>query len=124
LGRIKTYHDGERDLTVFTAEGVILADDVVQAVDNFYRGKVTLHVLWDFSSADVSQITGTDIERIVQLSVLHGEIRMGGKTAVVATEDLTFGLSRVYEMIKETEHLPFQTSVFRSVDEAYAWVSK
>lgn len=43
---------------------------------------------------------------------------------MVATEDLTFGLSRVYEMLKEAQNPPFRTSVFRSLEEAYAWLSE
>ena len=124
MGNIKVHQDNERELTVFTVEGVVRADDVATAVETFYRNSVTLNVLWDLSGADVSRIEGSDIEKIVHMSVPHGETRVGGKTAVVATEDLTFGLSRVYEMLKEIEQLPFQTSVFRSLDEANAWLSE
>jgi len=120
VGNIDIHRDVERDLTVFTAEGVLLADDVLQAVQSFYDGELTLNVLWDISGADVSSIQWPDIEKIVQISVAHGDTRVGGKTAVVATEDITFGLSRVYEMIKEPEHLPFQTRVFRSLEDAKA----
>jgi len=115
VGSIKVDQDGERDLTVFTAEGVIRAEDVERAVETFYRDAVTLNVLWDITGADVSRIEGSDIEKVVHLSVAHGETRAGGKTAVVATEDLTFGLSRVYEMLKEAQNPPFRTSVFRSL---------
>jgi len=124
VGNIKVHQDSERELTVFTAEGMIRADDVATAIETFYRNAVTLNVLWDISGADVSRIEASDIEKIVHLSVAHGETRVGGKTAVVATEDLTFGLSRVYETLKEAEQLPFQTSVFRSLDDAYAWLSE
>jgi len=66
-------------LTVFTAEGVIRAEDVERAVETFYRDAVTLNVLWDITGADVSRIEGSDIEKIVHLSVAHGETRAGGK---------------------------------------------
>ena len=124
MGKIRVHQDSVLDLTVFTADGMIGADDVATAVETFYRNSVTLNVLWDLSGADVSRIEGSDIERIVSMSVPYGQTRVGGKTAVVATEDLTFGLSRVYEMLKDAEQLPFQTGVFRSMDEARAWLSE
>jgi len=123
MGKIHTHRDTERNLTIFTAEGPLQAADVMRAVQSFYDDAITLNVLWDISNADVSSIESGEIEKIVHLSVTHGETRVGGKTAVVATEDLTFGLSRVYERLKETAHLPFETRVFRSLENAYAWLS-
>ncbi len=62
------------------------------------------------------------MENIVNLSVRYAEKRSSGKTAIVGSDDLTFGLSRMYELTKEMTELPFETQTFRDIGKAYKWL--
>lgn len=47
-----------------------------------------------------------------------------GKIALVALEDLSFGLGRMYEIISEGANPHRDVNVFRDVDSALAWLGK
>jgi hypothetical protein len=40
----------------------------------------------------------------------------------VGSDDLTFGLLRMYELTKKMTELQFETQTFRDIDEAYNWL--
>jgi hypothetical protein len=40
----------------------------------------------------------------------------------VGSDDLTFGLLRMYEQTKEMTELPFETQTFRDIGKAYKWL--
>ena len=53
---------------------------------------------------------------------MWSDMREDGKTAIVAPDDVTFGLSRMYGILTEGQGPPFETRSFRSVEEAYQWL--
>jgi hypothetical protein len=112
----------ENDLTVFTVIGKVTANEIISAITDFYEGSVTSNILWDLTKGDLSEIGSSDVEIIADLSVKYAEKRPSGKTAVVGSDDLAFGLSRMYEMTKELVKLPFETKTFRDIDEAFKWL--
>jgi hypothetical protein len=51
------------------------------------------------------------------------EKRPAGKTAIVAPDDLRFGMSRIAEAFAEMEKLPWEMKAFRSIDTAINWLA-
>ena len=84
-------------------------DDAAQIDPNNLR-------LWDFTHG--ANLTGQDIEKVAA----HARIKkmQSGKVAIVAPQDLTFGLFRMYEVHRKEERI--QLSVFRSIKEAREWL--
>lgn len=70
-----------------------------------------------------SEILGTrspsQIRHVAQALAPYAE-RIGGRCAVVATEDIHFGLSRMGSVYSES--VGVETEVFRTEDEALAWL--
>jgi len=118
---IKEVHP-ENDLTVFTVIGKVTAKEIVSAIHDFYENAVTSNILLDLNKSDLSKSISADVERIVNLSVEYAVRRPAGKTALVGSDDFTFGISRMYEMTKESAKLPFQTPAFRDIQAAYQWL--
>ena len=114
--------DSENDMTVFTVIGKVTANELVAAISDFYENSVTSNILWDLTKSDLSEISSSDVELITNLSVKYAEKRPSGKTAIVGSDDLTFGISRMYEMTKEIVKLPFETQAFRDIDKAFKWL--
>jgi len=112
----------ENDLTIFTVVGKVAANEIVAAIHDFYENDVTANILWDLSKSDLSESISADVERIADLSVQYAEKRPTGKTAIVGSDDFTFGISRMYEITKEIAKLPFKTQAFRDIEAAYAWL--
>ncbi len=114
--------DSENDMTVFTVIGKVTTNELVAAINDFYEDSVTSNILWDFTKGDLSEIRSSDVELITNLSVKYAEKRSSGKTAIVGSDDLTFGLSRMYEITKKFVKLPFETQAFRDIDKAFKWL--
>jgi hypothetical protein len=115
--------DSENGLTVFTVTGAVSAAEIIEAIRDFYEGTVTSNVIWDFSGSDLFKITAADVKHIANLSANYADRRPSGKTAIVGSDALTYGLLRMYEMIKEFDDLPFFTETFRNADEALKWLT-
>ena len=82
----------------------------------------TLHVLLDFSLARMVNISSQVIERVVSIARKRGSTRHGGKTALVAPDNIEYGMSRMYQMIAELKKVPYEIQVFRSLEEAKQWL--
>lgn len=109
-------------LTILSVNGVLTCDEVLHALDDFYEHDVTPYLMWDFTEADVSGITQNDMERIISAVKSNTPLRKNGRTAFVAHHDLSFGLSRMYQMLSEVSEHPIPPIVFRDRDSAIAWL--
>ena len=83
--------------------------------------------MWDARSAKLTNLKSEDMERIAALIGQYShrfEERKGGKSAVVASSDLQYGLSRILETFFEIEGFPTQLRIFRIMDEAIKWLDQ
>jgi len=125
---IKTEFDAGSGLTIHRAEGVLSFADVVQALETFYGDpELPERVLWDGRGATIRELSSDELR---ELAVYPGRLRgdrlrpRGGKRAILTATDLDYGLSRIIDMVKESagSDLPYELRVFRSYDEAVAWL--
>jgi hypothetical protein len=79
-----------------------------------------LGTLWDLRSADVEPLASGDF-RLMRISRQRAAERRGqGRVALLATDDFTFGVSRMSEVSAAVDELPI--GVFREEPDAVAWV--
>ena len=121
---INSHIDETKKLTVFKVTGEFLYDEIISVVKSFYEGQPTENVLWDLSDITEIQLTSEQVERIVSLSQRFNSSRSKGKTAFVAQKDIVYGLSRMFNTLGEISGAPFQRWAFRSMEEAYQWLSE
>ena len=77
--------------------------------------------LWDFRGCH-SDIDYEKMDIITNYISLHYDSNWSHTyTAIVADEDLIYGLSRMYEMM--TSHMPTITHIFRDMDDAKQWLT-
>ena len=123
MSTIKTTFDDQKDLTVHDIVGELSSDDIIGKLKDYYTGdKITSLVMWIFLQADVSAITTGDLRKILYFTKEYAHSRSGGKTALVVSKDLGFGLARIFEAFVEIEKFPFELSTFRSVNDAEMWL--
>ena len=115
--------DSERQLTIHVLYGRILIQELSDAVKELYNSGPTLNHLWDLTEADLSQIRGDDLRKLATFVKRYAPARVGGRTALVAINDLGFGLSRMYEVFAEISDQQVEIKVFRSRKEAEKWIS-
>jgi hypothetical protein len=87
---------------------------------------MTRDVLWDYRLADLGGLSRDDLERLVCVGLKyrdrHAE-RAGGRTAIIASEDLAYGLNRVSSARTRMEGYPFEVRTFRTAEEAGEWLA-
>lgn len=122
MGSITTNIDIHNNLTIITANGILLYEDIMSTVTDYYSGTVTEFILWDLSEADVSKISNDEIMKIATKVKNISTDRVRGKTAIVSPKDLGYGLARMFEVFSEIQNLPFAYKSFRNISEAKNWL--
>lgn len=103
-----------RFLHEFDMDDIRNAIDAVAAKNNLNELR-----LWDLSMG-ASNFTATDLRQLAE----YGKSRflLPSKVAIVASKDLVFGLSRIYEVYREEGLVKHR--VFRTEKEAVAWLTR
>jgi len=102
--------------------GRVDAGDVVRAIDEWYAGSPTPNILWDFSDTELEDIEVSDINRIAQTARKYAERREDGRTAMVFSREVGFGLGRMFSTLQEVRGSGVRYRSFRSYEEALSWL--
>jgi len=119
---IETVVDKQNDLTIHKCSGGITADEFKEAIHSFYNGNPTMNVVWDFSKASLADTPATVVKQLSMLVQKLGCCRKNGKSAVIASRDLEYGMARMFQIMTENGEIPFTIRVFRSFNEAKKWL--
>lgn len=120
-----TFHiDKTRNLAVFKVTEVPTYDDLMTVIEQFYAGKITRNVLWDFSEITDVGLTSKDIEKLAEYSPRYEKVRPNGRTALVASSNAAYGMARMFSIFGEVRNLPYPVMTFRTLPEAYAWLEE
>jgi hypothetical protein len=77
--------------------------------------------LFDLSDVTGISVAAESVREIVRRVALHVDSRLvEGKLAIVASTDLSFGMARMYGMLRDDS--PVEVRVFRKRDEAESWL--
>lgn len=122
MATFTTTIDSERELTAHTVTGTATAQELAGAINSYYAGPVTKLILWDFTDAQLNLITASQIKDLVDLTKRYAALRVGGKTAFVASSDLGFGLGRMFDIQQEANAAPVSHQSFRTKAKALEWL--
>ena len=98
---IKITRKGNQDLTIHVVTGPVSEEEMIEAINAFYNQNPTTALLWDISRAKMEHIQVSSIEAFVQHAAKLGARRVNGRTAILASSDLQFGLARMSEILTE-----------------------
>ena len=116
--------DPERDLTTFTISVVVTFDEFIDVLNDYGRTGPTHKELYNAVDLKGKRFSRFDIEALTQYFRMHSDSRKpGSKTAVVVSAELDYGITRMISILTET-FVNFEVDVFRSVDEAVAWLNE
>ena len=122
MGTIETHIDPERDLTIHTASGEISANEILRRIRSYYEGEVTRLLMWDLSNADLRSPSASDVQNMVDLTNSLTTPRAGGKTALVVSTTLAYGMGRMYELSKDAFGDEIDRKMFRDREAALEWL--
>jgi hypothetical protein len=78
--------------------------------------------LWDFTEADLSELSSEDISRIIQVIRTSSDFRKGGKAAFIFSREHDLMPEGNTNSILEHELVEFECRSFDSIDEAKIWL--
>lgn len=111
---------------ILKGEGVVTFDDLRNANNIIYandkRIKETTYQLVDLSAIDRVELSNNEIERLAQQDQLAFKVNPDMRIAIVGTKDLTYGLSRVWEVFACELYSQQVCEVFRDLEAAREWV--
>jgi len=120
--------DKTKNLVIYTLTGELTLDDIQSTIKSFWEAhELTLNALWDARRAKLTNLESSDMESITAFigQYTHRfEERKGGKSAVVASSDLQYGLSRILGTLYEIKDFPTKLHTFRQMDEAMEWLDQ
>lgn len=122
MADIATTIDRDRDLTVRTVKGEVTAQELMDALAEYYAGEPTRNILWDFTEAMLERLTVSEVRGLAQATRLHATRRAGGKTALVFSSASAFGLGRVFDQSQSASDTPVDHMSFRDRAAALAWL--
>ena len=114
--------DPNRDLTIYTATGLIEFEEVLFALKAFYEGEPTRKMLIDLTNLPEIQISPQEIQELASFQLRFDGNRATGKTAILATADSHLGLARVFEDQNAIQGSPHAFRIFKSMDSAISWI--
>ena len=122
MATIDTTIDINRKLTIHTISGEVLADEITRKIKTYSESGPTEFVLWDFSNAELSKITFSHVEIFISWTEQYSSYRSCGKTALVFSSSLGFGLGRMFDTRLEImkSKIPYMT--FKHKEDALAWL--
>jgi len=115
--------DPSEDLTIFTVTGDVGFAELVNAHNSYGAAGLTRFEIYDLRNGTLGSFTSEQMDKLAIVGKASIGLRPKRcKTALVVSEDVDFGMGRVYQALSEMAGVTWGTEVFRSVDEAYDWL--
>ena len=92
---------------------------LTQDKEKFRKYKYSLS---DFTAAKKFEISTQKVEQIAELCRSSSTVNSEAIVAVVANQNLIYGLARMWEML--SDEMNWETMVFRNREDAEAWIKE
>jgi hypothetical protein len=122
MGAISRTVEQEKDLAIFTIVDDVDAKQVLDEVIGFLTGEPTHLVLWDLRAGSLMRVTPAGLRMIAERATKLADRRKGGRTAIVCSTDVDYGLSRMFQTFAELLQAPVEFTVSRDIEGAREWL--
>jgi len=119
---ITSSYEPELDLTIHVVTGSVTAEELGDRAAQFMGKNPSLLSLWDFSHADISALSADGLRAIFNRARPYAERRRGGRTALVFSSAVGFGMGRMAEAFGEAGGFPYEFRSFWDRDAALIWL--
>jgi len=123
MGSITRSFEADCDLTVFRVQGEVVAGQILDEIIAFLTGEPSQSVLWDITAGSLARISGEDMRMIARRGIDYAYRRKGGRTSIVCSTDVDYGLSRMFQTFVELMQSPFEITVSRDILAAREWLN-
>lgn len=107
-----------------TAAGELKGSDLIALNQELYATpeqiRAITYQLCDFTRVDGVRASAEEIRKLAAQDRAAGHVNQEMLIAVVGSDDVVFGLARMWQA--QAESSPFETQVFRTMEQARAWI--
>ena len=112
--------DAKKNILRIYARGDVTIDDFLFLIESRSRYKSNLNMVCDFRDVEKVLVETEHINQLLNLEKHKRLFQPGAKVAVVASQNIVYGVSRMYEML--AGELPQTIRVFREMTGAEKWL--
>ena len=116
--------DSANDLTVYRCSGHMTEEELTYILQSLYNGTPTMNILWDYTDASLAAISSEYVRQLYGKVQKLSTVRRGGKSALVASKEMEYGLGRMFQIMSDENGFPIKVKLFNSVDEARRWLTE
>lgn len=115
----------QTNLSIFTARGQLDASELVATYRAFIERGPTPFVLWDFTAATLAGLSVRSVQDLAkQVVKLNNGCRRGGRSAVVCSREIDFGVANLVIAYARLEGHAVHVQTFRTADDAMRWLAQ
>jgi hypothetical protein len=122
MGEITTTVDRDAELTVRTVTGAVTAQQIVDAMAEYFATGPTRLVLWDFTEAMLEGVSAGEVRALAEATTRFVGGRPAGKTALVFSSPFSYGLGRLFDQLRNGREATVAYMSFRDRGAAMAWL--
>jgi uncharacterized protein with PIN domain len=122
---IKTIFEKSKGTRLHDVDGTISFKELADALTNLYQDPdfdKSLNALCDLRGADISSFTADHVRQIADLAAKEWGRNEQFKTALVVSEDFSYGMARMYELLLDSR-MSSQIKIFRDMTAAREWLN-
>lgn len=97
-------------------------DDIKQHIITHVNDWAESPVIWDLASLPVDSVSNDELRTFATDLAKKSTAMPGKKTAIVASDDLQFGLMRVFETFSNIDNFHIEFNIFRDIPSAKEWL--
>ena len=104
-----------------TFQGVVTKEEILAELHSFTVDPAfqpSFDHLVDIRGTARIDLSGDDVRAVA----MHSTFNEKSRRAIVAEKRETFGLARMYQILRETQEKPDEVQVFRTMEEARRWL--
>lgn len=121
---IETIIFPKKNYTVQECFGTITTEELLDTARSFFGGMHTPHVIWDFSIAEMVNISPQTVQKLAITWSKQSPRRAGCKMAIIVPPELQYSYSTMFESMPELQKANFETKIVSSLGEAKEWFSE
>lgn len=123
---VNTEIDEKRNLLIHHFSGSVSLQTLMKTIENTLTNpkyRVGMNAIWVCDDGTKVNLSSEDTQKVSEYArKVFDKKGMSYKLALVASDDLPYGMTRVYEGWSNDR--PITINIFRQLDEAFAWIEE
>ncbi len=115
--------DTKMNLTMFLCSGTPTPSELKSTLAAFYETKPSLNTIWDFSAADLTELTPEKISELAGFLKHTSHSRAGGRSALIFSQSQLISMTARLNTLAELEIEDATIKIFDTRDKAQQWIA-